>query len=125
MNYDVAVRTNRRAGFVSPTLLWLVIVLAGTLSGCSLFGQHDQFGNVQITNSTDVPIDVVLQAPDQPERVLRHIDAHKTDTFDAFGEGCSAQGVLLARGPDGREVSRLNGPFCQQMTWTVTASHSS
>jgi hypothetical protein len=126
MYQDAKVKTTLRLGHLGPTMLLLVIVVGGAISGCSLFGQRDQFGNVQVTNSTDVAIDVVFQAAGQTsERVLRHIDAHKTDTFDAFAEGCSTQGVLIARAPDGHEIVRLNGPFCQQMTWTVTATQSS
>lgn len=115
-------RRPMRSTFLAVLGLALVAALA---AGCSLFGQHDSFGNVQVTNSTDVPIDVVFIPDDgSPERVLRHIDAHKSDTFDAFGEGCSAKGAMVARGPDGGEVARLAGPICQQTTWTVAPSQA-
>ena len=93
------------------------------LASCSLFGKPDNFGGVQVANHTDVTIDVFFADPNASERpVLSDLPPHKATNFELFsGGGCDARGTFVARAPDGAEVDRLDGPFCQQMTWIVEA----
>ena len=59
---DSVTATGRRAWL----LVAICVAIAALAAGCTFFRQVDKLGNVQVQNTTDVPIDVVWLPPDGP-----------------------------------------------------------
>jgi hypothetical protein len=92
-----------------------ILVLAAGLGGC-------QPEDSRVRNGTDKEIDVVLETAVGDRRPaasdLRPGQGGVVG-IGIGGGGCNTAQALVALGPDGTEIDRISGPFCEHFTWTV------
>lgn len=104
-----------------PILLWVVAALIGLalVAGCSDSGVVV----VSVHNGLDEPIHIWAEPTGRPAFDAGGGDIRPADggviRYDLFPGSSCADGTLIARALDGRELARSSGQVCPGDSWQV------
>jgi hypothetical protein len=91
------------------------LVLAGALAACSDAGTR----GFTFDNQTDVTVSIVYATPQGEVVAVTSLAPENSAFIHGWPSATCGDMTLIARGPDGSEVARREGPTCLDDTWHV------